>query len=633
MAKLHAHVPLDEEHPSEPSRAKHTVLEEPRVSFVSFVNRLLGGDRVASLAARIAKQAVDESVSAPMPEKIDRFDVIRELGRGGFGIVYLAKDSTLDREVAIKAPHSWLAEDAAAGARCLKEAQLASKLRHPGIVTIHDIREREGRIEYVVQEYVQGSTLHDLMSRRSISTRAAIELVLKIAEAIAAAHTQGVYHRDLKPANLIVDSQGGAHILDFGLAIDDETQLQLRGQIAGTAAYMSPEQLRGDAHHLDGRTDIWSLGVIFYELLTGRRPFRGNSQDAIEQVLKRAPTPPRQFQASIPKRVEVACLKCLEKSVEDRYASANDLIEELRAILTSEALPTSETKTGFSPEVESDVDTKRLVLNDTKRQPVARVPHRGGKRWIGLFLLLTSVAALVSLPVFYFVNGGFGVAAPGEVVHVAKGDDIDLLASEPIRMVCSGNGSVVDEYHDGKLIFKTNAALVRAFKEPILDENYDIAVRFKQTGSWKGNVGVLYGVKPSLTAPGEFVGYLVEVYDHPLKTSPWKMCVSQVVFRRGEPVIKANTVVKSSFLLKGEPQSVPSDTETLELRIRNGQLRSASFNGFFYAEPGLMTIEDFTGALKFAERHKVSVAEMTGQAGVKVNRANVEVIGAVAIPR
>lgn len=633
MANPPAQDPIDEEPRQSSLDEQRTVLEEPRLSFISFVNRLLGGDRIASLTARVAKQAIKSDAREPLPEKIDRFDVISELGRGGFGVVYLAHDATLDRNVAIKVPHDWLAEDPAASARCLKEAQLASKVRHPGIVTIHDIRERDGRIDFVVQEHVEGTTLHDLMSRRHLSIRPAIELILKVAEAIAAAHALGVYHRDLKPANLIVDSQGGVHILDFGLAIDDETQLQLRGQVAGTAAYMSPEQLRGDAHHLDGRTDIWSLGVMFYELLTGRRPFRGNSQEAAEQVIKRAPAPPRQFHASIPKRVEDCCLKCLEKAVEDRFASANDLIEELRTILASETLPIGESPSAFAVEAEGIVDTKRLAIDKTKLNPNRKVLPRRSKWWVGLLMLLTSVGVLAAMSSAHFLMNRSTVGLSSDSSHKARGNDIDLLAAKPIPLVISGGPGVINAYTGEELTIHTNGPLVWLFKEPIPDLNYEIQVQFKQAGTWKGNVGVLYGVRPSKIAPGEYLGYLVEIYDHPVEDRPWKMDVSQVLIKQGEAVIKINSTIRGGILLKGEPQRVPTDIETLSLRVSKGHLKWVTFDGYSYIEPGMMTLSEFEPALKRAERHQVSVAEMTGQMGVKVMRANVTVTKAVVIPK
>lgn len=619
-----------------------TLLEEPRTSFVAIVNRLLGADRIASITARAANRAVQDAKHVPVPERIDRFEVIRELGRGGFGVVYLAHDATLDRQVAIKVPHPWLTEDAAASARCLKEAQLASKLRHPGIVTIHDISQRDGRIQYVVQEFIDGSTLHDLITRRRFSVRKAVQLVLKIAEALQSAHAQGVYHRDLKPANLIVDHQGGVHVLDFGLAIDDESQSQLRGQIAGTAAYMSPEQLRGDAHHLDGRTDIWSLGVIFYELLTGRRPFRGNSTEAIEQVLGRAPAPPRQFHASIPKRVESCCLNCLIKPVEQRVASASDLIEELRAILAEDLLPdTVEPLNENAPQFEDAVDTKRLAQEATKRQSSPRVLPRRSKRWMGLFMFLVACGLLALFPATYsfFTRAPFNLqTAQSLQIHKPKGSDIDLLSESPVPVVRATLEGSLHSYKDGKLEmrspgFGSHGGAISLFPHQIKELNYDMEFKLKQEGVWQAGVGILYGVQPSKTAPGGYVGNVVQIYPDPFqKYKTWKMRVFQFLFfdRPGNTI---DNSLRPDISLKGEPPEIPTDEMLITLRIRDGQLHSVFFNGKLYGETGLFSPTAVKNALQLADTHQVAFFEMKGQAGVMIASSKTTISRAMLIPK
>lgn len=271
---------------------------------------------------------------------VARYEIRSQLGSGGFGTVSLAWDTTLQREVAIKRPAALL--DPEMTQSFLAEARLAAKVKHPGIIVVHDVGlDHEGG-PFIVYEYLAGSNLKQRLANQSFSLREAIQITLTLAEALAAAHQQGLTHRDLKPANILIDEHGQPHIADFGLATEHEEQNGLRGQVAGTNRYMSPEQVRGEAHHLDGRTDLWSLGVIFYELLTGKTPFPGSKQpDVFDQILNREPRPPRQWLETIPKPVEQIVLKLLSKSVAQRYSSASDVADDLRACLVTveESLP------------------------------------------------------------------------------------------------------------------------------------------------------------------------------------------------------------------------------------------------------------------------------------------------------
>lgn len=268
----------------------------------------------------------------PVPQRIGKYTIRRLLGQGGFGSVYLAQDEMLERTVAIKVPKRELFRTSADVDNFVREARHAAALRHAGIVTIYDVEVTDDGACFIVMEYLEGGSLRNCMRDRSFSPAESAELIAKTAEAVHHAHSQGFVHCDLKPENILLDSTALPHIVDFGLAVHDREPLDAAGGPRGTPSYMSPEQASGRSGQLDGRTDVYSLGVVLYELLTGRRPFVGGRQQLlIDQILNCEPRPPRQLNHAIPPGLEEVCLKALNKSAGDRYTTAKDFADDLRA--------------------------------------------------------------------------------------------------------------------------------------------------------------------------------------------------------------------------------------------------------------------------------------------------------------
>ena len=313
-------------------------------------------------------------------ETISHYHVLEKLGQGGMGVVYKAEDTKLDRHVALKFLPAHLLGDEDVRKRFEREAKAAAALHHPNICPVYEIDESDGK-SFIVMAFIEGESLDKKIARGPVKLDQASDIGQQVANGLAAAHKRGVVHRDVKPENIIVDDSGHVTIMDFGLAqLTEASRLTRTDETVGTVAYMSPEQTDGSG--TDHRADVWSLGVLLYEMVTGQQPFKGDYDKAVMySILNEEPEPITALRTGVPVELEVFVGKCLAKQSDQRYQTADELAVDLRTL--SEKL---------QPARSTTLTVRQAAVPNVSpaRAPTSKLP------WV---LLSLSLAALVGLAV------------------------------------------------------------------------------------------------------------------------------------------------------------------------------------------------------------------------------------------
>lgn len=294
------------------------------------------GTPLPPMAPTAGRTTVPVGEAAPVGDRLGRYRILKKLGQGGMGSVFLAHDEELDRQVALKVPHLPLG-DAGALERFLREARAAATLSHPNLCPVYDFG-RESATPFLAMAYVEGEPLSETLRRGPLPPAEAAELVRRVAVAVEEAHARGVIHRDLKPSNIMLTPRGEPVVMDFGLARRSsagDSRLTHSGMVLGTPAYMPPEQAEGDTATIGPRSDVYSLGAILYECFTGRPPFEGSVGQVLAQVLTRQPPAPSSLRPGLDPCLEAVCLKALAKKPADRYASMRDFADALSGWLAA----------------------------------------------------------------------------------------------------------------------------------------------------------------------------------------------------------------------------------------------------------------------------------------------------------
>ena len=366
----------------------------------------------------------------------DRYELGEILGFGGMSEVHLARDLRLHRDVAVKVLRADLARDPSFYLRFRREAQNAAALNHPAIVAVYDTGEAEtsaGPLPYIVMEYVDGITLRDIVHNEGpIPPRKAIEIIADACQALNFSHQHGIIHRDVKPANIMISRTGAVKVMDFGIAraLADSNSVTQTAAVIGTAQYLSPEQARGDS--VDARSDVYSLGCVLYEILTGEPPFVGDSPVSVAyQHVREAPIPPSQRHEGISADLDAVVLKALAKNPDNRYQTAAEMRGDLVRVHNGEPPE--------APKVLTDADRSSLLSSaatNRSAQPIEVPPRapgygarRSGRGSVGRWLIAVVVLAVLTVAVTWAINAISGPTHSVQIPNVKDQSSADAVAT------------------------------------------------------------------------------------------------------------------------------------------------------------------------------------------------------------
>ena len=483
--------------------------------------------------------STDVETSPPI-SMLGRYELVQLIGTGGFGEVWKARDPDLERWVAIKTLRSDCEFPPEVVRRFLDEGRNLARLEDHAIVPVYDVGCEEGRC-YIVSKLIVGETLEDKLKRESrLSAVEAARIVARMADALHHAHLQGLVHRDIKPSNILLDGKGRPHLADFGLAITEEEQLDEAPSTVGTYAYMSPEQVRGASHLVDSRSDIYSLGVVLYRLVTGRTPFLGRNRSEWEQQIRsRPPRPPRTIKDDIPAPLEEVCLKCLNKNIEERYTTAADLSEALDAVVASPAEATSVTshwRTGLAVTMAVCMIVAGLAVALDMGKPVAS----GGKEL--------------------------------EALHWPYGDNVSswVIVGQSLVVNCEQYGII---------------ELGEFTRE---DGDLDLEVTVGQV-NWTPNIGLIWGHRPADDGTDRVQ---FEIWELGFQNSPDQVANEFILIRKLVTMDRVNSWLRDAYEIERIVFDKPSGGEhTMSVHIRNGRVADLRWDDV--SRPGLLDDQSY----------------------------------------